>query len=56
MFSVQGDLSDKDQAETTLRMLFKHRKDKENISLLQSLHWVLLKRGDYEEVGEQEPQ
>ncbi|KAJ3572717.1 hypothetical protein NPX13_g4954 [Xylaria arbuscula] len=55
IFSAQKDLGDAGAAETTLRTLFENRRDKENISLLQSLHWMLLERGSYEEVVEQEP-
>ncbi|KAI1366281.1 hypothetical protein F5Y08DRAFT_142136 [Xylaria arbuscula] len=55
IFSAQKDLGATDAAETTVRALFENRRDKENISLLQSLHWMLLERGSYEEVVEQEP-
>ncbi|KAI1264681.1 hypothetical protein F5Y18DRAFT_389781 [Xylariaceae sp. FL1019] len=55
VFSSQRTLRDNDAAEVTVRVLIDGRKDKSNLSLLQSLDFILMDRGKYEEVEETEP-
>ncbi|KAI0151868.1 hypothetical protein GGR57DRAFT_470582 [Xylariaceae sp. FL1272] len=54
IFSSQRSLKDNDAAEVTVRMLIDRRKDRSNLSLLQSLDFILMDSGKYGEVEQTE--
>ncbi|KAI3327415.1 hypothetical protein HD806DRAFT_392927 [Xylariaceae sp. AK1471] len=56
IFCMQRWLKDNVSAEATLRMLIDRRKDKSNLSLLQTLDFMRMERGEYEEVAKTEPE